>query len=107
MDNLGRLVRTLGEKCKFCGRPLQLRARKGYSMFMGEQILNEVEYIHCSNPDCDFEREVEQKKRKQKMDRGSVVELVPDRRDNGYNQRNRSGKSNGDSGKRSDWGRHK
>lgn len=53
---LGKLKRTLSEKCPFCNKPLQVRARirKSYND-EGEEIETEKPYIRCSNITCDYE----------------------------------------------------
>lgn len=73
MDSeLGRLIRTLKEKCPVCTHPMQLRARKIISLLRGVETIEEEEYKCCSV--CDFESEIrDHKKRKQVFDKTAFV----------------------------------
>ena len=56
VDELGKLKRTLSEKCPFCDRPLQVRATiRTYYSDEGEEITSENLYVRCSNLSCDYE----------------------------------------------------
>jgi len=53
---LGKLKRTLSEKCPFCNKPLQVRARMRMSYNdEGEEITSESLYIRCSSVSCEYE----------------------------------------------------
>lgn len=63
---LGRIKHTLKERCPECGKVLQVRVLEEQGVREGISMSFEKEYICCSNPNCDYERDVEQKrKRKQ------------------------------------------
>lgn len=62
----GRLKRSLKEKCPDCGKVLQLRVREIDAIEKGIEIVLQEEYICCSNQHCDYEQEVEQKRRRLK-----------------------------------------
>ena len=62
-DDLGRLVRTLKDKCPLCHNPLQLRARTNSQLVRGVEVVTEKKYISCSV--CDYEKsEAKQKGKK-------------------------------------------
>lgn len=74
MINLGRLVKTLSEKCPECNHPLQLRARKITSLSRGVEMESEEEYKVCSV--CEYEQEIplrDRKKRIQHIDKTAYV----------------------------------
>lgn len=52
-QNLGRLVRTLGERCSECNTCLQVRSRDGEQLIDGETISLEEKYKYC--PICEIE----------------------------------------------------
>jgi DNA-directed RNA polymerase subunit M/transcription elongation factor TFIIS len=96
-NNLGRLKRTLSEKCPSCSKPMQLRVRQIENLQRGEIITEEDEYKKCSV--CDYEEEIKNpKKRKVVFDKTQlkkedlVIERSPrsGRRDNNdrYPKRN-------------------
>ena len=97
-ENIGRLKRTLSEKCPVCGKPLQLRVREIESLLRGETVIDEETYKKCSV--CDFTEEIKnQKKRKRVFDKTKMVKedlVVDDRKDrkggnnDRYKQRERS-----------------
>ena len=60
---LGKLKRSLKERCPQCGKILQIRVFDISSMHSGYPIIIPTEYICCSNPNCDYERKMEQKKK--------------------------------------------
>ena len=60
----GRLKRSLKEKCPECGKVLQIRVIEKESVKEGEIITIQEEYICCSNKSCDYEQEIEQKRRR-------------------------------------------
>jgi hypothetical protein len=66
-ENLGKLKKTLKEKCKNCGGLLQVRTYQESRVEDGEDYLQDVDYIECKN--CDFTNEVEPK-RKRAKDKG-------------------------------------
>lgn len=61
---LGKLKRTLKEKCPECGKVLQLRILEIKGMRDGIETITPEEYIRCSNSNCDYEKEIEQKRRR-------------------------------------------
>ena len=70
---LGKLKKTLKEKCPFCNKVLQIRVISQKKLEFGEEIEVEKEVIQCSS--CDFEKSPEKKKGKQKRkrERGDVI----------------------------------
>jgi hypothetical protein len=94
-EKIGRFKKSLGEKCPFCKSPLQERTREIPQLVRGEMHIIEEDYIRCSNPNCLYEEEIEQKKRKEKIDKATFYqEPLPEkkaynkgRNDNGYNKR--------------------
>jgi RNase P subunit RPR2 len=66
-ENLGKLKKTLKEKCKNCGGLLQVRTYQESRVEDGEDYLQDVDYIECKN--CDFTNEIEPK-RKRAKDKG-------------------------------------
>lgn len=60
----GRLKRSLKERCPECGKVLQIRIIEEESMQDGIPITIPIEYICCSNKSCDYERNIEQKRRR-------------------------------------------
>jgi len=103
MTNLGKLKKTLSEKCPECSHPLQLRSRKTISLSRGVELEIEEEYKVCSV--CDYEREIplrDRKKRVEHVDKTAYVkELETKRRyvkDASDKKRSRFTKSNGKSG---------
>jgi ssDNA-binding Zn-finger/Zn-ribbon topoisomerase 1 len=63
---IGKLKHTLKERCPECGKNLQLREVEVKSMESGFDFLLPEELICCSNKNCEFEREVEKKRRRRK-----------------------------------------
>jgi hypothetical protein len=61
---IGKLKHSLKERCPQCDKVLQLRVIEIESMDNGVPISIPQEYIMCSNKNCDYEREVEQKRRR-------------------------------------------
>jgi RNase P subunit RPR2 len=62
---LGKLKRTLSEKCPNCNKPLQLRSRFQVSIDEeGQEIQKEELYLSCSN--CEYEEQNGLKKRARK-----------------------------------------
>jgi hypothetical protein len=64
----GKLKRTLKEKCPECGSILQFRTIDVKTMDKGEEITRPVEFIVCTSDMCDYERDVEQKRRRRQID---------------------------------------
>ena len=60
----GRLKHSLKERCPECGKVLQLRMIEVKSLQNGIPVTLSEEYICCSNKNCDYERNVEQKRRR-------------------------------------------
>ncbi len=65
---IGRLKHSLKEKCPECGKILQVRVIEKKSMEKGVEIIIPEEYICCSNKNCDYERKMEQKRKRRKED---------------------------------------
>jgi len=59
---LGKLKRTLKEKCPECRSLLQLREIEHNEVRGGIPVTVSKEYIACSNKHCAYERETEQKR---------------------------------------------
>jgi hypothetical protein len=81
---LGRLKRSMKEKCPNCGHTLQLRVREEMQLVRGEEQINEVEYIVCPIDNCEYEAEIkEPKKRVERFDKTKFVPEPKKERDNG------------------------
>jgi hypothetical protein len=65
---IGRLKRSLNKRCPECGNILQIRVRDIKELRNGIQVTTCEEYITCSNKNCDYEREIEQKRVRRKED---------------------------------------
>lgn len=65
---IGKLKKSMKERCPLCGKTLQLRVYEKKILQKGNEVLIDEEYITCSNPDCDYEREVLKKKKRKKLD---------------------------------------
>ena len=61
---LGRLKHSLKERCPECGKVLQIRVTDVRTMDNGLEIIIPEEYVCCSNKNCDYERTLEQKRRR-------------------------------------------
>lgn len=59
---LGRLKHSLRERCPECKSILQLRVIENKTMKKGVQVIVPIEYICCSNKNCEYERKIEQKR---------------------------------------------
>lgn len=101
-DNAGRLKKTLGRKCPIDNFPLQVRVRETNQLVRGENKIIEEDYVRCSNLECEYEEEIEQKKRKERIDKAFYFEEPPDSKKDwrnnkdGYNKRHRAtGRTNG------------
>ena len=70
---LGKLKRSLKERCPECGKILQIRTIDIQVIENGIQVSVPEEYIACSNKNCDYEREVEQKRRRRKEEDGLTL----------------------------------
>ena len=62
MEFIGKLKKTLKERCPDCGKNLKVRERKLSCVEDGEDVVIGVEYIVCDF--CGYEEEVENKKRR-------------------------------------------
>jgi hypothetical protein len=60
----GKLKHTLKERCPECGKVLQLREISIATIENGVEVSVPNEYICCSNKNCDYERDIEQKRRR-------------------------------------------
>jgi hypothetical protein len=65
---IGKLKRSLKERCPECGKILQLRMFEVKSIKDGVEISIPKEYIACSNKNCEYERAVEQKRIRRQED---------------------------------------
>jgi hypothetical protein len=63
---IGRLKHTLKERCPECGKVLQVRVLDIVTLIDGIRVTTPKEHISCSNKNCEYEREVEQKRRRRK-----------------------------------------
>lgn len=61
---IGKLKKSINERCPLCGSVLQIRVYQNKTLQKGNEIYVDEEYIACSNPNCDYEREIPKKKRK-------------------------------------------
>lgn len=61
---LGKVKRTLKDKCPECRKPLQVRAYEEKTIIDGIPASIPIEYIKCSNPSCSYKKSIEQKKKK-------------------------------------------
>lgn len=65
---IGRLKRSLSERCPECRNILQIRVRDIKEIRSGVYVFVSEEYISCSNRNCDYEREMEQKRIRRQED---------------------------------------
>jgi hypothetical protein len=63
-ENLGKLKKTLKEKCKNCGGILQIRTYQESCIEDGEDYLKDMDVIECRT--CDYTEEVEPKRKRSK-----------------------------------------
>lgn len=93
--NIGRLRKTLSEKCPECGKPLQIRIISEPTIEDGEEILEDHEYKVCMF--CEQFDEVESKRKKRSGKRNRFEDMEDDVRSNGKkdSQRSRTKKGNG------------
>jgi hypothetical protein len=61
---IGKLKHSLKERCPECGAILQVRVIEVKAIEHGIPVTLPEEYIGCSNKNCGYEREVEQKRRR-------------------------------------------
>lgn len=61
---LGKLKKTLSHRCPDCNTKLQLREIEADGIENGFNVSLFEEYIYC--PECGYERDVEQKKKKRR-----------------------------------------
>ena len=61
---IGKLKRSLRERCPECGKILQIRIKQTNSIRKGMEIVIAEEYICCSDKNCYYERDIEQKRRR-------------------------------------------
>jgi hypothetical protein len=60
----GKLKRSLKERCPECKNRLQIRERETKAIYRGNQIYIYEEFIACSNKNCEYTAELEQKRRR-------------------------------------------
>jgi hypothetical protein len=65
---IGRLKRSLSKRCPECKSILQIRIRDISEIRNGIPVLVSEEYICCSNKNCGYEREMEQKRIRRQED---------------------------------------
>lgn len=65
---IGRLKRSIKERCPECKSILQIRVREIKEIRNGVYVFVSEEYISCSNRNCDYEREMEQKRIRRQED---------------------------------------
>jgi len=63
---IGKLKRSLNKKCPECGNILQIRTRDIEEIRNGGYVIVCEEYIACSNKNCEYEKEIEQKRIRRK-----------------------------------------
>ena len=68
----GKLKRSLRERCPICGSLLQLRYVEVKSIQRGNEVEVPLEFIACSSEGCEYEREVEQKRRRRQEESYSL-----------------------------------
>lgn len=103
-SDLGRLRKTLNEKCEFCNSPMQLRVRTKTEPVRGVDTEFEEEYKICSK--CGEEVEIrfrDNKKRVTRFDKTAYVKPIEEKRgDNrGYNKSTRPREDNATTSRRS------
>jgi hypothetical protein len=65
---IGRLKRSLNRRCPECKSILQIRVRDITELRNGIQVIVQEEYIACSNKNCEYEIEMEQKRIRRQED---------------------------------------
>ncbi len=65
---IGKLKRSLKERCPDCGKNLQVRVKSMETIEEGIPIEIPVEYISCSNINCGFIRYIEQRRRRRQRE---------------------------------------
>jgi hypothetical protein len=65
---IGRLKRSIKERCPECKSILQIRVREIKEIRNGVYVFVSEEYISCSNKNCEYEREMEQKRIRRQED---------------------------------------
>lgn len=65
---IGKLKRSTNKRCPECRSILQIRVREIKEIRNGVQVLVQEEYISCSNKNCGYEREIEQKRIRRQED---------------------------------------
>jgi ssDNA-binding Zn-finger/Zn-ribbon topoisomerase 1 len=75
--NIGKLKSYTKKRCPECGKILQIRVRAVSGFFNGLPLDFEEEYIACSNPNCWYEEEIEQKRRR--IDEKDIMPKKPKR----------------------------
>lgn len=65
---IGKLKRTLKERCPECGSLLQLREVSRKELYHGAFVFVSEEIVICSNKNCLYEKEIEQKRRRRQED---------------------------------------
>lgn len=58
---IGKLKRSLKERCPECGSILQVRAREVLKIEKGVEFYVYEDYIACSNRNCGYEKEIDKK----------------------------------------------
>jgi len=62
----GKLKKNLNEKCPYCKNILQLRTFQSDRIVDGELVSLDEDTIVCSNQYCDYQRDVEEKRKRKK-----------------------------------------
>jgi len=68
IGTIGKFKRSINEKCPECKSILEIRITELKEIRNGIQVLVSEEYISCSNRNCDYTREIEQKRIRRKED---------------------------------------
>lgn len=61
---LGKFKRSLKDRCPDCGKILEIRVRDIKTIRDGIPVSESEEYISCSNRNCDYEKNIEQRRRR-------------------------------------------
>jgi hypothetical protein len=64
----GKLKHSLKERCPICGKVLQLRTLQIKRINKGLEVVIPEDKIFCSSDACDYERFVEQKRKRSRED---------------------------------------
>jgi|WetSurSiteA1Bulk_404760.scaffolds.fasta_scaffold00043_17 hypothetical protein len=66
ISKIGKFKRSINERCPECESILEIRTIEIKEIRNGVQVLVSEEYISCSNKNCNYTREIEQKRIRRK-----------------------------------------